>query len=120
MNRSYSRFLSEPTSTTQLSRPSFTAKGKYLLYFVSVMMCIVLLSTVVSSYSYKLLTSIIKMSYLRVLLYSIVDMNIIDLTQDSDCESEDVDYDAGVSEESSNADVTSSSEDALTGDDSSR
>ena len=61
------------------------------------------------------------MSYLRVLFYSIVNTNIIDLTQESDCKSEDPDHDAGVSEKSSKADVViSSSEDALTDDDSSR
>ena len=97
MNRSSSRFLSEPTSTTQLGRPSTTVKG--------------LLNDVHST---------IKMSYLRILLYLIVDMNIIDLTQESDCESEDLEYDAGVSHKSSNADVITSSEDVSTDDDSSR
>ena len=49
-------------------------------------------------------------------------MNIIDLTQESDCESEDLDYDAGISEKSSNADVDlmTSSEDVSADDDSSR
>ena len=64
------------------------------------------------------------LSYLRVLLYSIVDINVIDLTQESDCdyEADDLDYDAIVSEKSCNADVAlvTSSEDVSTGDDSSR
>ena len=90
------------------------------------MKCIALLLTIVTNCtcSYKLTTSIITMSYLRVLLYSIVDTNVIDLTQESDCnhEADDLDYDANVSEKSCNADVAlvTSSEDMSTDDDSSR
>ena len=104
MNRSSSR-------STRLGRPNATVKGKYYPFNV-----IVLLSTV------SRVTVTKCQSVLCALLHSIVDMNIIDLTQESDCESEDLDYDAGISEKSSNADIDlmTSSEDVSADDDSSR
>ena len=53
------------------------------------------------------------MSYLRVLLYSLVDTNVIDLTQESDCDHEADDLESDVA-------LVTSSEDVSTDDDSSR